>query len=238
MAVNKFTFRRMYLYDFKTAVNYFSKILSNKVVPGFDNISEEADEVEREVYERLGMSFDPDNDDPADSAEAAHDAGISFYIMADGMKQGTINLFTAGLYHLFEQWFFQFHRRELLTFREDGEMALVNWREAKERLLKLYKVDVETFSSWSKVNELRLIANTVKHADGGSCNELKKLRPELFLSPRLEKDGHAIDLVKVREVFHPLAGEDFYVSLEEFSKYVEAAKKFWDELAEAFDGIE
>lgn len=238
MAVNKYHFRWMYVHDFKTTVDYFAKILNKKVIPGFDDISEEADAVEREAYERLGMSFDPENDDPADSAEAAHDAGISFYIMADGMKQGVTNLFAAGLYHLFEQWFFQFHRRELLWPPEDADMSLVKWGIANERLLKYYGINIEKFTSWSKVNELRLLANTVKHAGGGSCEELKGLRPDLFISPHLEKDGYAIDLVKVREVYHPLAGQDLYVSVEDFAKYVDVVKQFWDELANAFDVIE
>lgn len=191
----------------------------------------------QEAFDRLGKNVNPEWYDPADYVDAAHDAGISFYIMADGMRQGVINLFATGLYHLFEQWFLKFHRRELLWFHEDRDLSLVNWKEAKKRLLKNYGIDVDGIPSWLKVSELRLLANAVKHAEGTSCEELKSLRPDLFVSPHLEKDGSAIDLVKIREVFQPLAGEDLYVSLEEFDKYVEAVKLFWDELANAFDAI-
>jgi hypothetical protein len=44
--------------------------------------------------------------------------------------------------------------------------------------------------------------------------------------------------VQVRPVLQPLAGQDVYISPEEFAKYVEAVKMFWEELATAFDGIE
>jgi hypothetical protein len=205
MAINKYTIRWMYVYDFKTTVAYFAKTLKKKVLPAFEDISAEADEVEEEAFERLGRSVDPEWYDPADCADAAHDAGISFYIMADGMRQGITNLFAAGLYHLFEQWFLKFHRRELLSYREEGNLSLLSWGEAKKRLLENYGINVEGFASWPKVSELRLLANTVKHADGLSCQELKCLRPDLFVSPRLEKDGYAIDLMNVRRCFSLLS---------------------------------
>jgi hypothetical protein len=69
MAVNKYNFRWMYLQNFRTAVDYFAKILSEKVIPGFEGLPEEADALAQEVYKKLGMSFDPDHDDPADSAK-------------------------------------------------------------------------------------------------------------------------------------------------------------------------
>lgn len=238
MAINKYTFRWLYSHDFQTTVNYFAKVLTKKVVPAFDDISEEAHEVEQEAFERLGTTVDPEWYDPADFADAAHDAGISFYIMADGMKQGVTNLFTAGLYHLFEQWFLKFHRRELLSYFEDGNLSLISWAEAKRRLQKDYNINIEGFTSWQKVTELRLVTNTVKHADGTSCDELKRIRPNLFLTPTSDKTAFDIELVKAREVFQPLAGEELYVSLEEFSKYVEAVKKFVDELAAEIDNIE
>jgi hypothetical protein len=238
MAVNKYTFRWMYSHDFRTTVDYFANTLTKKIIPGFENISEEANEVEQEAFDRLGENVDPERYDPADYVDAARDAGISFYIMADRMRQGVINLFAAGLYHLFEQRFLKFHRQELLSYREDGNLSLVNWKEAEKRLQENYGINIKGFASWSKVDELRLLANTVKHADGGSCEELKSLRPDLFISPHLEKDGYAINLVQIREVFQPLAGEDLYVSVKEFANYVEAVKQFWDNLANAFDASE
>ncbi len=236
--VNKYTFRWMYVNEFITTVDYFAKTLSHKVLPAFDNISEEVHQAETAAYEQASRFFDPDNDDPADYAEAAADIGISFAVMASGMEQGIKNLFAAGLYHLFEQWFLKFHRRELLYIGEDGIPRLINWEEAQERLLSVYGIRIKAFHSWNKINELRLVANTVKHADGPSCEELKKLRPEHFKYPALKEDGLEVDSGSVGEVFHPLAGEDLYISTEEFLKYVEAVKEFCEELAKSFDAFE
>jgi hypothetical protein len=123
----------------------------------------------------------------------------------------------------------------LLWPAESRTLSLVNWDIAKERLIRDYGINVENFISWPKVNELRLVANTVKHADGASCNNLKSLRPDLFDSPRLEGDASTFDLVKMREVFQPLIGEDLYVNRDEFANYVSTVKQFWEELANAFD---
>lgn len=228
----------MYATDFKKTVDYYARTLEEKVLIAFENVSEEANQVEQRTFERLGQSVDPEWYDPADYVEAARDAAIDFYIMVDGIKRGLLNLFSAGLYHLFEQWFFKFHRRELLYLGEDGKPNLINWKEAKDRLRDNYGIDVESFSSTGKINELRLVANTVKHADGSSCSELKKIRPDLFVQPDLKGDRPDIGFVTIREVFTPLAGEDVYIGIEDFKKYVEAVKEFWDELAAAFDKFE
>jgi|CXWL01.1.fsa_nt_gi hypothetical protein len=236
--VDKYFFRRMYVNYFIMTVDYFAKTLSQKVVPAFDNVSEEAHQAAEEAYEQASRFFDPERDDPADFAEVASDAGIDFGIMAFGMKQGITNLFAAGLYHLFEQWFLKFHRRELLYMGEDGDLKLINLEEAKDRLLSVYGIQIEAFPSWNKINELKLVANTVKHADGKSCEVLKELRPDHFAPPSLKKyvldSGHG----RIGEVFHPLAGEDLYISTEEFAKYVEAVKQFCEDLAKSFDAFE
>ena len=71
---------------------------------------------------------------------------------------------------------------------EDGDLSLIKWEEAKKRLLSVYGIKIEAFHSWNKINELRLVANTAKHADGTSCEELKRLRPEHFTYPALKED--------------------------------------------------
>lgn len=110
--------------------------------------------------------------------------------------------------------------------------------EAKNRLRSVYGIQIEAFLSWNKINELKLVANTVKHADGMSCEVLKKLRPDYFTPPSLEKDGLDSGHGGIGEVFHPLAGEDLYISTEEFAKYVEAVKQFCEDLAKSFDAFE
>ncbi len=71
------------------------------------------------------------------------------------------------------------------------------------------------------------------------CFGLKNLLPDLFVHPSLrrEKEEWGIPMTPCR-VTQPLAGEDLYIVPEEFTKYMEAVKEFWDELGKAFDRLE
>ena len=155
--------------------------------------------------------------------------------MAEGIVQGIINMFTAGLYHLFEQQLLYLYREQLLLefSYEKPPDCLLTVEKVKERLIKDYKIDISTFSSWSKIEELRLVANTVKHADGGSCEKLKQKREDFFIDPRMQDYPFpsTIDTLSW-PVYQPLAGERLYIRPEEFTKYVEVIKQFFEELVQ------
>jgi hypothetical protein len=95
-------------------------------------------------------------------------------------------------------------------------------------------IDVTMFSSWAKVEELRLVANTVKHAEGDSAQKLYNLRPDLFQHPRITEIGLSFGQNAPR-VFLPLAGEDLYVSIADVGQYRDALLGFWSELGNAME---
>jgi len=237
--VNKYWLRAIYVNQFIQVIDYFSDSLINKVLPAFNDLQEEANRVEQEAYNRLASSVDPEWFDPGDIWEPARDAGVDHYIMAEAMVQGITNMFTAGLYHLFEQQLLKFHRQQLLLPSEEDNPELLRFGEVQKRLEGDYKIDITRFPSFDKISELKLVANCVKHADGWSCEQLKKVRPDLFVKPSLKEEEKKWGILSTpRPVTQPLAGEDLYVVREEFTKYVEAVKGFWDELCKAFDLFE
>jgi hypothetical protein len=235
--LQKHVFRWFYISDFIQIIDYYTKSLSGKVLPAFDDISEEADKVVAEAYHRLASLSDPEWFDPGDIVEDVNNAGLEFYMMAHGVKQGIINMFTAGLYHLFEQQLLRFHREQLLEPEEKSCTKLFSCDEAQQRLLENYRIDISTFPSWNKIQELRLVANTVKHADGPSCTKLKQIRPDLFIRPYQGNESPWPVEVAHRQVVQPLAGKDLYITLDEFTKYVDATKQVWEELANAVDQL-
>ena len=116
----------------------------------------------------LGWRKRPDNRlasliGPADIGDHVGHAMGDFYGMATGIVQGIINLFTAGLYHLFVQQLILLYRGQFNASPPPSGKATTT---IKERLLQDCKIDIPTFSSWDKLQELRLVANVVKHADG------------------------------------------------------------------------
>jgi hypothetical protein len=85
---------------------------------------------------------------------------------------------TAALYHLVEQQVCYLCR---LAFY--GPQGVPLNPGTSISLLRALDVDVTTFTSWLRIDELRHLANCVKHAEGNSCEQLRKIRPDLFEKP-------------------------------------------------------
>jgi len=216
-------------------VDYFGKVLTKRLLPAFDNLQEESDNVSAVAQQRIESLVDPEWADPASIAETAYHEGVDHYIMASAIKQGMINMFAVGLCHMFEQQCLKFHRQELLLPQEENDSNLLKLSSAKDRLLKNYKIDVHKFSSFSKIKELKLLANCVKHGDGASCQKLKRIKETMFVYPAFRDENENFSLSKSSQVMQPMAGQDLYITIEEFEEYLESVKEFWDELGKAFE---
>ena len=147
-----------------------------------------------------------------------------------GIKQGLINMFGAGLYHFFEQQLLSYHRREFLfhNLEEHNDPDLLKVTKVCE-ICAENGIDLKSIASWSRIyDELRLLANTVKHADGWACDQLRSQRPDLFRSPTSVKLG---SFLVSPVVYQPLAGDGIYLSEEEFKRYTEDVKAFWPDFS-------
>jgi hypothetical protein len=208
------------------------EVLEKRTLPAFDSIQQEAEKLSAEAWDGFMSAPATGDEDPCDFAEAAEQVGVSHYLLLDGVRQGMVNLFAAAIYHTFEQQVMLFLRREVLHPREENNPKLFSVHEFQSRL-KARGLDVESLESWDKVCELRLVANTVKHAEGKSAGELHKMRPDMFRHPQ----AAGIDDSRMSpRVFQPLAGEDLYVSLEDVREYCDSAVRFWRNLGEAMQG--
>jgi hypothetical protein len=99
------------------------------------------------------------------------------------------------------------------------------------------RLEFDTLSSWPMIEELRYVANAVKHAEGSATDKLKSLRPELFTDPVFAniRDFDGNSLFETRTVAAPLAGEDLFVSEDLLMKYAEAVESFLLEIAAHFE---
>ena len=181
----------------------------------------------------MGAFFDPDRHDPADFATSAWEYGIE-YGMSMYLMQYNVRLMNiATLYQVWEQQIRSFlyeeltrhHRFEIskgkyLTIKE---FCAKGFQDIKD-VFKQLDTNFELFISYSKINELRLLANVIKHGDGGSATQLKKLRPDIFDS------SSGIDKM---ELYKTTLNE---VVLEvddgELREYGDALLEFWDEIPE------
>jgi hypothetical protein len=212
---------------FVPEIEAYVDALARRLLPTFAAISEEADKVESDAYERLSSRASEDAD-PADLAQQAFDESLEYYMRMDDLKQGIINLFAAGLYHAFVQQLLVFHRYALLPFDERDNQALLRIDRAIEELASL-GIDVRGIVGWDRIDgELRHIANTAKHAEGDSSNRLQRDRPDLFVKPTI---GEPLRFIGRRTVCQPLIGEGLYISKEQFESYARDVVDFWGDLA-------
>lgn len=221
-----------------TTLDFYRRSIFEKIIPSFSSIETEAHEIEEQAYDRI-MSLPSDGygPDPSDLAESAFDEGLEYYEFMHDMLQGIMNLFAVGLHHLLEQQLIFVLRKELLTLREENALStmtgarlkrILSFEEAKKRL-RTHGIEIEQFGCWSKISELRLVANAIKHAEGDACERLKLRRPELFIHPMVFRSSD----VPVGPVFSPLSGEDIYVTKEKIGEYINSVREFWKELIEA-----
>ena len=212
--------------EFVPQLNAIVNALEKRLLPNLDKekIGEEADRIADEDWERFISSTSVmGNEDPAYFADRALNAGIAHYTLMYGIRQGMLNLFAAALYHAFEQQLMFFHRKNVLNLDEQNDLKKIKPAVFQSRL-KEYGIDIKNFACWSKIDELRLVSNTVKHAEGDSSHKLREIRPDLFSHPRLSQGFYS--------VFQPLVGDDLYVSLQDIKDYRDHLVQFWQKLVD------
>ncbi len=206
----------------------FSEIAIQWLAPALsdDRISKAANELESKVWESYPGNEDTD---PADVAEHASDVALQYYMTVRDVRWAVLAIVAAALYHLVEQQVCDLCR--LAFYGPHGKPLTPG---ASISLLRELGIDVTELASWTRIDELRHLANCVKHAEGNSCDQLRKLRPDLFEKPTL---GAEFRMIGIRHVRNPLMGEDIYITEQEFSSYVGAVREFWQELSTAVENV-
>ena len=202
---------------FIPALESYAGIVLDKVFPAFSQ-----EEIEKQADRISGGNYDPD--------DSAFQEALEFYMLMNRSRQGLINTFAAGLYHLFEQQLSDFYRQ--VTSNEGTKFEV--FKEIKEKLREI-DVDVTKWDAWSSIEELRLLANCVKHGEGKACKDLRQSRPELFIRPELAEEIKNTPFLKEQFVTTPLSGNGIYFTVEEFKEKSMLLKRFWLALAQKID---
>lgn len=195
------------------------RTLEERLLPTFDNLKSETDKM---VAEMRAAYPDLERIDPFSAENAMFEAAMSHYDMNLSVKQGLVNIFAAGLYHLFEQQVQEFHFKALYgeRFRYAVD-TLKKWNEILGTPLP-EKVKAE-------LDELRELANTVKHGDGSAAQKLYKLNPTLFQNEweRDEPEDFGV-IVHKPEVFAPMYGQDIYLQIEDVRRFQALVTQLWE----------
>ena len=219
---------RLFLTEFVPQINAIVDVLEKRLLPNFEGIEKESERVAEEAWERFMSMGGTGDEDPADFADKVLCAGISHHELMHGIRQGMLNLVAVALFHAFEQQVIFFHRKNILHPKEENDPEQLKLSVFQCRLRK-FGINIKQFTSWPKIyDELRLIANTVKHAEGKSSQELCQIRPDMFMNPLLS--GFSSGPVVPVPQFQPLVGYGLYVSLQDIKAYRCHLVGFWQEL--------
>jgi hypothetical protein len=204
-------------------IETYGQVFRDRIVKAFETLAEEANKLRDDEFERLGEMFGPDGD-ASWAAEHATNKAVEFYSSTNDIRQGVINLMIAGLYHLFEQQA-EYIMKELpspKTIPKDGRAVFKMLHALQDQ-----GIQMKDLPCWRNLEELRLVANVVKHGPGDSEKELRQKAPSLFR----ECLSMGLNLALV-PVVKPLVGEGLALGPEHFEKYAETVKVFWEQLIE------
>jgi hypothetical protein len=190
-------------------VCFFSKIISERLLPAFN--------------EALG-----DIENTSCQYESEWDESVDMYCQTELVRQGITNLYAVGLRHLYEQ---QISYLVLKVSRKKDRTAHY---QKDEDYIESSEIDIKKFRSWQKIDELRLVSNAVKHAEGQSSKKLKEVRPDLFHDPEI---AHLTtgSFFRNKSVHHPLFGYDIYLQESDIQNYAKAIEDFWNEFIETIE---
>lgn len=192
----------------------------------FSDIDKEVEKYAEELYENFHGTEDTD---PASVAEWAQNESIKKYQTLSIMKSNHLLMTISMLYHVWEQQLIKFTIHELQHYIKFDKKAM-SFSDV-QLIFRLHGVDILERESWSKLRELKCLVNTIKHGDGESADKLRKIRPDFFCFPDIfgiNKETDTLDLcgsVLLDEYSLQISEHDLYA-------YIEATKKFWDEMPE------
>jgi len=209
----------------KSQISNFVGIYTEKLLPVFKNIENDADKREKDLFnDAMSQPAYGDSFDPASIAETARDEAIDYYSY---LKLGKYNLtatWHATLYQLWEQQSRHFLWREMSHVKKiQPERFCTNLSEIKEKF-KLHYVDIESFSCWAQIEELYLLCNVIKHGEGNSAEKLRKINLALF------KQEGGIDYIKTFKT--TLLEETLNIDEMTLQNYGKVLLSFWDKIPE------
>lgn len=200
-------------------VLFYLRVVREKLYPLFQNIEEEVDKEMVGVEESLNQYFNPETGDPSDFYEILNDKRIDFGLSLCEMNGYVALLAIAGLYHLWERKVIEFLFKEIAHRWKIQYLKITTFDDIKYNFLD-YGIDLENLNCYPDLNELRLVANVIKHGDGNSLDELKKTNAKI-----LSDTG---GLGEIHTGTWTISGVDLYPAQEHLDRYGDAVSQFWD----------
>ncbi len=150
-----------------------------------------------------------------DSLEDLLGKSYSNWAAEELLKVGVVSV-----YHFLEKCIVSFlydqFKKQNIDIPHKGRKSLVVW--VKTTLEHIFS-PIEDEKVWTNLNELRIVANTIKHANSGKYKELSALHIEYF--QMIESD--CFDDIQEYE-------NRFFIGIDNFRRLAKSTASFWEHL--------
>ena len=203
--------------------DFYMEQVKVRLLRNFDNMEEEAKQINNEIYERLA-ALESEGGDMAARADIARHDGMEFYLLLSHMKTQTTLGALASLYHQWEKDFRGFMQRQLTASRDGDEVKdyFLKSRTTFENLfntIEKFEWPIREARFYHPLKSCRLIVNVYKHGKGDSLDSLIELYPQ-YLKGRFSDSAESSFVATPRH-------EDLAVTEEEFDQIGEGIRQFW-----------
>jgi hypothetical protein len=195
------------------AVAVFGRVVKERLLPTFSTISDETSALRTARLREYRSGIDPDEPRVAELeayiAAKVEDEVCDFHDGLVAMRFATLALYTVGLHHLFEQ-----HLTEMVVAMVNPHHRGAVKPRAAQRVIGCL-VDLRKLPSWALVDELRIVANVLKHGEGNSADQLRAIRTDLFVHP-VNRGGDSApfrDRVRI-----PVVADGLYIASADFER--------------------
>lgn len=253
---------------FRKRIAVLREVITKRLLPTFDLTDQEGSTISDETWERLNAIDDPDGDPAMDADAAEEAGIDYYQAMNDAkqgllnlfavalhhlVEQQQLTVIRQEFVKADETHEAKKSKSQKIAGKNQGTTAnpfpkndaLRSFLSKNPKIFVEFKVrmsaagiEIGTLPSYAKLDELRLLANTIKHAAGYSVEELRAKRPDIFVSPDIGKVGQPSIPNPSYWPFEPLSGQDIYVSPNDLEQYFDAADSFWREFEEALASAE
>lgn len=205
-------------------------VFIERIQPIFANAEAEAKAYENNLWDEImhRPCAEDDNSDPGDYVDFVQEKAFERYEMLTLMQYRNIGMWIACLCQVWEQQLYSFvvHEATQEGIKYDPSDIKRGFAFSKE-VFEWHQQPFEKMTVWSKIKELRLLVNVIKHAEGDSEQKLRRIRPDYFTQ---DIGGTQYDLMSL---YHTtLLEPTLMIRGQDFIDYFDALVQFWNELPE------
>lgn len=207
---------------FAPEIKHYCEILLTRIDPIFTDLDAEERRAADEFLESVTTYED---DDHEAVIEAAYEHAQEHVMQFMEMRAVFLTVGVSGLFHLFERQLYRHVNKELKHWLVS---PIADWRDLDKmipKFVKKYGEDapcselVDAFRD-NDLQELRLVANAVKHGDEGQSYKQLIARNASVVEPdRLANDGSSGP--------HSILKVNISVQVDDVARYRDAILRFW-----------